>query len=331
MALPLPETLFDAERISRSRTAMPTDLSTAELRELGAEVLARSVFTARGTSAVFASKIKDVVDEIAAGRMSDSQARAALFQTLQVLGYDVEAGGFEGEEVEPALRGTLQDLESFRRLDLIVRTQRQLMQGAGEQWRGLQPDRLEAFPALELIRIAPVTVARDWPARWKIATGKDVPAQYAGAHKVVGAATGMILFKGDPGWGELGSYDNFPDALGVDHSPFYFNSEMWTREVPRQRVLDEGITGPNGETIEEFFGEGSESRQRVMAGKVPTLPATRMSLDGVAPELIEKFKAETFAVPVTGKASTVDYSDRLARSIAARSAARQTRDEGGVQ
>jgi hypothetical protein len=325
MALPLPETLFDAERISRSRTAMPTALDTAGLRELGAEVLARSVFTARGTNAIFASKLQEVVDEITAGRMSDSQARAALFQTLQALGYDVEAGGFEGEEVEPALAGTLQDLSSFRRLDLIVRTQRQLMQGAGEQWRGMQPDRLEAFPALELIRIAPVTVARDWPARWKIATGKDVPAQYAGAHKTIGAATGMILFKGDPGWGELGSYDNFPDALGVDHAPFYFNSEMWTREVPRQRVLDEGITGPNGETMEEFFS----GEVRVMAGPVPAMPKTRMSLDGVAPELVEKFKEETFATPVPGKASTVDFSARLARSIAAHDKAYYP--EGGAQ
>lgn len=319
MPLPRPSTIFDAERISRSRTVMPTSLSTEGLRDLGADVLARSVFTARGTSAVFAAKIKEVVDEIAGGRMSESQARAALYQTLRALGYTPE-GGFPGDEgkVPPAVKGTLLDLSSFRRLDLIIRTQRDLMQGAGEQWRGQQPDRLRAFPALELVRISPVRAARDWPSRWKIATGRDIPPQYAGAHKIVGAATGMMLLKGDPGWGELGSYENFPDALGVDHAPFYFNSEMWTREVPMQRCIDEGVTGPDGQTPEEWIESGEGV---TLAGKLPKLPKPRMSLDGVPPDLIRKFQAETHAEPVPGKASTVDFSDLLAAELKAADAA----------
>lgn len=319
MPLPLPESIFDAERISRSRKTMPTSLSTAELRELGADVLARSVFTARGTSAIFTSKIKEVVDEIAAGRMSDSQARAALYQTLQAIGYTPE-GGFPGDagDVPPAVRGTLQDLSSFRRLDLIISTQRLLMQGAGEQWRGQQPERLRAFPALELVRISPVRVARDWPARWKIATGMDIPKGYAGAWQTVGKATGMIMLKGDERWGELGSYDNFSDALGVDHAPFYFRSEMWTREVPMQRCIQDGIKGPGGETVDEWLASGSGI---TMAGDLPELPNPRLSLDGVAPELVEKFKRETQATPTPGRASTVDFSARLARSLAAHDAA----------
>ena len=291
---------------------MPTSLDTAGLRELGADVLARSVFTARGANAIFISKIKEVVDEMAGGRMSFSQARAALFQTLQAIGYTPE-GGFPTEQgqVPPAVRGSLQDLSSFRRLDLIVRTQLQLMQGAGEQWRGQQPDMLEAFPAWELVRLEEKTAQRNWDgkapskadprSRWAIAGGKPGP---------------MIALKGDPIWGELGSYENFPDALGVDHPPFAFHSGMGWRAIPAAEVARLGITGPAGETPAEFFASGPTT----LLGKLPVLPKPRLSLNGVDPALIEKFKEETFATTVPGKASTVDFSDLLARDIAARDA-----------
>lgn len=301
MALPLPESLFDAERMSRSREVMPTNFSTAELRELGSEVLARSVFTARGTSAIYAGKIKEVVDELAGGRMSFSQARAALYQTLQALGYTPE-GGFPGDEgeVPPAIAGSLQDLSSFRRLDLIVRTQLELMQGAGEQWRGHQPAMLTAFPAWELVRIEDRAAPRDWKARWVIAGGKPV------------AGGRMIALKGDPIWGELGSYGNFDDALGVDHPPFAFLSGMGWRAVAAEQVQRLGITGPEGESAEEWFASGPIT----MVGKLPQLARPRLSLDGAAPDLVAKFKAETHATPTPGKAATVDFSDLLAKEIA---------------
>lgn len=315
MPLPDPDSIFDSERMSRSREIMPTDLSTAELRELGADVLARSVFTARGTSAIFASKIKEVVDEILAGRLSESQARAALYQTLAALGYTPE-GGFPGDEgkVPPALKGTLQDLSSFRRLNLIVRTQVQLMQGAGEQWRGQQPEMLAAFPAWELVRVEDRAAPRDWPSRWKIAGGE------------LADGGRMIALKGDPIWGELGAYENFPDALGVDHPPFAFLSGMGWKMIPAAEVERLGIKGPDGETADEWIQSGDGV---TLAGALPELPKPRLSLDGVPSELIEKFKNENFATVVPGKTSTVDYSDRLARSIAARDAARKAREGGG--
>jgi hypothetical protein len=306
MPLPLPETIFDAERMSRSRATMPTALSTAELRELGAEVLARSVFTARGTSMIFVSKVADVVNAVLSGSMSEGEARAVLGQTLDALGYDSEAGGFPDDPVPPALKGTLQDLRSFRRLDLIVRTQVQLMRGAGEQWRGQQADMLSAFPAWELIRVEERMVPRDWQARWKIAGGNLVDGGR------------MIALKGDPLWGELGSYDNFSDALGVDHPPFAFLSGMGWRMIPAAEVERLGIKGPAGETAEEWLQSGDGV---TLTGKLPELPKPRLSLDGVPPELIEKFKKENFATVAPGKTSTVDFSSRLARSLAAADAA----------
>lgn len=282
--------------MSELRAAMSTGMGTAELRELGADLLARSVFTARGTNAIFADEMKKLIDQLTAGELGEGQVRTALYELLDVLGYDVERGGFPGEELEPALKGTLQDLRSFRRMDLIVRTQRDLMQGAGLQRRGMQPDVLTEFPAWELVRVLPVSVPRDWPSRWAIAGGKP---------------DRMIALKGDPVWGELGSYDNFQDALGTDHPPFCFNSGMGWREISAAETRALGITGPAGETPEEWLA----SRPDVMGGKFP-LPSPRLSLDGVDPDLIARFKKATKA-EFGDKPYVFDYSDLLAKDLKA--------------
>lgn len=292
-----PSPVFDAFLAASARGELPTSLDTAGLRALGADVLARSVFTARGTNAIFVSKLKEVIDQLAAGDIGEGQARSALAECLDALGYDSEKGGFQGEEVPPALQGTLQDLRSFRRLDLIVSTQLALMQGAGLQMRGQTPERLATFPAWELIRVLPVEVPRDWPSRWAIAGGKPGP---------------MIALKGDPIWGELGSYDNFSDALGVDHPPFAFNSGMGWREISAAQCERDGITGPNGETPAEFHA----SRPAVMSGELP-LPSPKISMQGVDPELMKSFQESTHGTTSPGKPYVVDYSDILARELAA--------------
>lgn len=320
MPLPYPEDLFSGDRAAAAREIMPTALDTAGLRELGAGVLARSVFSARATNAVFVSKIGEVAAAMEAGTLSDGQARTALWETLKATGYTPE-GGFPDAPpgaVPPALKGTLQDLSSFRRLDLIVRTQRALMRGAGEQLRRMNPERLRAFPGIELVRFRPAGVPRDWPARWALAGGKPPGPGYAkNAYMMVGERTGMIALVGDPVWGELGSFDNFPDALGVDHSPFCFNSEMWQMDVSRERCDREGIKGPDGQSIDDFLS-GLE-RPRVMAGEVP-LPAPQMSLQGADPKVVERFLETTKATPAEGRPGMFGFSDILAREIAAHDA-----------
>ena len=291
------EQVTDALLAAQKRGLLPTALSTAELRELGAEVLARSVFTARGTNAIYVSELKKLIDRLAAGDLSEGQVRTALWELGKMLGYDVEKGGFPGEELEPAIKGTLQDLMSFRRRDLIVRTQRDLMQGAGLKLRGSDPDRLSEFSAWELVRVMDVEVPRDWPSRWQIAGGR------------LSDGGRMVALKGDPLWGELGSSGNFADALNVDHPPFAFNSGMGWRELSSEEVRSLGITGPDGETPDEFLA----SAPATLTGKQP-LPTPQVSLDGVDPAIIERFrkavKAET-----GGKPYVFTYSDVLEKEL----------------
>jgi hypothetical protein len=267
---------------------------------------------ARGTSAIYVDKLKKLIDLISGGDLGEGQVRTALYEILNALGYDAEKGGFPGEELEPALKGTLQDLMSFRRRDLIVRTQRDLMQGAGQQMRAMQPDSLSQFPAFEVVRIGGVEEPRDWPSRWVI-VGFPAPLEkYSrSAHTRLGEPTGMIGLIGDPRWGELGSSAVFPDALDVDYSPFYFNSQVGLRLVTKERCIEDGITGPDGESIDEWL----ESGPVTVTGKVP-LPTPQVSLDGVDPGIIKRFqkavKAET-----GGKPYVFTYDDILEKELKA--------------
>jgi len=328
---PDPDPILDALRMAQLRGLLPTTLGTAELRELGEGILARSVFTARGSNAIFISKLKEVIDLLAGGDINDADARMALREMLKVLGYTPE-GGFPDApagSVPPAVQGSLQDLMSFRRLDLIVRTQRDLMAGAGQQYRGHTPDRLEAAPAWELIRIEPVRVERTWhpryaeKSRWLLVGGKV----YGGEAQPDGSVKGgrMIALKSDPLWGELGSSENFKDALDVDHPPFAFNSGMGWREITRAECRALGVKGPNGETIDEFHR--GESRPRVIAGELP-LPTPSLSTKDVDPEILRDFKEKTKATDSKKRPGLVDYSDLLEASLGE---AAKAYAEGGPQ
>jgi hypothetical protein len=291
MSFPDPEPMMDALRAAQGRGLLPTSLGTAELRELGAGVLGRSVFAARATSVRFVAKIAEVAEAVAAGTMDDATGRVTLLETLRALGYDPESGFPDAPgEVAPALRGTLQDLSSFRRLDLIARTQADLMRGAGQQVRG--HGRIEVAPAWELVRELQVEVPRDWPARWVVAGGSLIEGR-------------MIALKGDPIWGELGSSGNFDDALDVDHPPFAFNSGMGWAEVSREVVERLGVRGPGDEGVDEWF---SEERVTIL-GRTPKLGRPRMKLDVDPAEREELVAALEEEMGPVNEDGSLDFSD----------------------
>lgn len=320
----LPDPVYADLLKAQQRGALPTSLGTAQLREMAAGIRARSIFTARGANTLFADGLKRIIDSLTAGDIGDGQARTAIREVLKALNYTPESNFPDTPpgEVPPALAGSLQDLSSFRRLDLIVKTQIDLFSGAGEQLRGHQPDILAQFPAWELIRVTEVTVARDWPSRWLLSGGKPIPESYPkNAHQFISESTGMIALKGDPVWGELGSSGNFKDALDVDYPPFAFNSGMGWRQVSIERCEQLGITGPDGQSIEEFHS-GME-RPRVILGELP-LPSPQISLKDVDPQLIEDFKKATSATD--DGAGVMGYDDILERELAASRDAYQKRN-----
>lgn len=322
MLLPAPKS--DAARVAEIRDLLPTSLGSAEIRAQIAEgVRANSVFVSRAANVVFLSKVKEVVDAIAAGQMDAATGRWMLRETLRAVGYTPDGGFPEVAPgaVPPALRGTLQDLTSHRRLNLIVRTQVALMNGRGQQLRGMEPERMKQFPAWELVRVGSRRMPRNWGgtqlgtpprhhgqpdlrSRWTIAGGNFVAGR-------------MIALKGDPVWGELGGSGNFDDALDVDHPPFAFNSGMGWREIDRSECEALGVTGPAGESLDQWL-----AMEHPVLGK---LPPPLISVRGAAPALLTRMQHSTPTAVVGHHVTPLFSADELRSRIAARRAARAAR------
>lgn len=325
------DAVMDALRVARDRQILPTTMGTAGLRELAADVRRRAVFTARGTNAQFLSVLKEVIDRLAAGDISMADARVILGEALRALGYTPE-GGFPGDmgKVPPAIKGTIQDLTSFRRLDLIVRTQDALMAGAGQQLRGHAAARLAAFPAWELIRTAFRRMPRNYAGS---GNPKESPRWIVAGGRLFGGR--MIAPKGDPVWGELGGSGNFEDALDVDHPPFYFNSGMSWREVSAAECKALGVTASDGTPLDDFLA----SQPVTLAGRLPVpagrralggakpahapaagLPSPRMSTGRMDPALATAFERTAGGRPEAGQPGVVRYDDLIARDLARKAA-----------
>src|ERR1017187_4261655 len=121
------------------RDFLPTDLSHEELKALGSAFRERSLMLARVSNAEFGNRVLDLSIQVAQGRESNNVARRKLKDLLAMQGYKAEAG----EE------GTIKDLKSNQRLNLILRIQSQMTFGYA-QWRQAQTASvLKMFPAQE--------------------------------------------------------------------------------------------------------------------------------------------------------------------------------------
>ena len=271
------------ERASR-RGVLPSALSSREQREQLTQLIREmSVFSARTTNARYLQTIRSVVNSIAQGDMDMGEARVVMMQMLDILGYGPE-GGFPDSDVPvpPAVRESLQDLRSFRRLDLILRTQLELIHGAGQKIRGEEPAAMRQFPAWELVRVYEREVPRDWVARFEQVGGVLTDGR-------------IIIMKGDPILAELGSSENFDDALDVDHAPFAFGSGMRLRAVPLDELETLGFKNVTIDGEEYTLDEIMDS-----------IPRPKVSTSGLDPDFVDQLKEDLQAEEDAGGRLTME-------------------------
>lgn len=275
---PYGNTTSDAFELARDRGILPTWMGTGELRDLEEGIKERAVFSARTTNAVYLQSLHDRLQRLIADGYEGDQAqiRLELKQILAELGYDPETG-FPGDDelgIPPARAGSLQDLSSDRRINLILETQQQLMAGKGQQQRGLEPAALDLFPAYELIRVRRVKNPRDWHKRWVIAGGK-ILTDKNGKQRLVALKTSEI-------WSVLGDPAIFPDALGVSYPPFAFGSGRGWEEKDR----DEWDELNQGEVtkLQEAPVQAQEAAKK--------LPPAVVSTSGLSGGILARLKAK---------------------------------------
>lgn len=198
--------------IISGKSLLPTALSSAEIRRrIPPGLRQRAIFSARTIELSVLKTIKETVEEVASGKISGADARLAILGALDETGYNPEALGDTG----------LRDRSSRARLDLIVKTNRQMAAGAAQANEPLVARSL--YPAWRLERYGGRSRPRsDWPERWR-AAGEAVGWQ--------GAVRGeMIARKDSPIWQALGDgAGGFRDTLGNPYPPFAFSSGLaWT-------------------------------------------------------------------------------------------------------
>lgn len=231
----------DALDTWRKREVFETDLGSAEIRGFSQQLRNRSIFSARTTNADYLKTVANTVDEILSGDIGMSEGRIRLMRRLKELGYD-PAVGFPQDmaDIPPAERGSLQDLSSERRIDLLLETNVRMAQGYAQVVAGNGEYARFAYPAWELVRLyerdikrgSPESKTAGWFQRWQDAGGALPEGR-------------LVALKDSPIWQALGDGEGgHTDTLLNPFPPFAFRSGMAWRAVSREDAIAIGlITG----------------------------------------------------------------------------------------
>lgn len=232
---PLPFT--EAVKALVEKQIMPTDLTTAQLRGIDASARRQAMFSAQTTNEYLLQLYKDriggILNPVNTGPGSTTQFNPAYVRQ-SVKNFLAETGYAPSPDNE----GTLQDLGSDGRINLVLKTNTELAQGAGHLIQQNDPAVLDAFPALELVRFEDRKVPRDWEGRWRVAARA---ANDPDAARVLEFSGRMVALKDSPIWDSLGDSGLFPDGLDNPYPPFAFNSGMWTQDVAWDDAKDLGL------------------------------------------------------------------------------------------
>ena len=202
----------------KRRQLLPTTANSLQLQGLPAALRTEAFFSSTVSDARILQAAHDRVAAIvqpegrAPGQsMNTATAREQLREVLASIGYAPEAGK----------EGSIEDLTSRNRLDLIVDTNVAQARGRGN-WAATQDaDILDEWPCQELIRMEQRLKKRNWRARWAAAGGRF----YAGR---------MIARKNDPVWIGISRF-------GTPWPPFDFNSGMDIEDVEREESIALGV------------------------------------------------------------------------------------------
>lgn len=259
--LPKPVDFAEAIKAAQAKKVLPTNLTSADLKKLGADFLRQSFFSAQTTHQILLERYKDVVLDITKPRTEQradritadnplgnvtvganpATARAKIKDMLASIGY----------QAKPGEEGTIKDLSSDHRINLVVKTNVAMAQGAGHKvQQNLNPDVVEAFPALELLRTGEAKggpdAERDWGERWEAA------AEEAGdddALKVYKETGRMVALLSSGIWQALGDgAGGYDDTLGNDFDPIAFNTHMRRFPVDREETESLGLLDPGEES-----------------------------------------------------------------------------------
>jgi hypothetical protein len=211
------------------KRVLPTNLSSAEIRDLEAAVRERSFFSARTVLGDYLEEVKQLALDTVDGRLDPATFRLRAKEFLRRKDY----------APDETKRGSIEDLSSDRRLNLVIKTNVEMAQNYGHFRQGQVPEILDRWPAQELFRAESRREERDWAARWRLA------GQMSGQPGWISTPDGrMVALKNHPIWERLGSSELFDDGLDNPWPPFAFGSGMDVRDISREEAVQLGLMEP---------------------------------------------------------------------------------------
>ena len=189
-----------------------SDLDSSQWNQIQAGLRNRAFFSSRVAEVNILDAMRRRVAEYARGGTDLSKIRMEMRQSLSEAGY----------QPRPGEEGTIHDLFTQARLDVIVKTNVAQARGYMQYAEGMSPGAFAAFPAQEFTRIRHSRLPRqDWPQRWRKAGGRTFGGR-------------MIALKDDPVWVKLSVFGNpFP--------PFDWGSGMGVMDVDRRTAIELGL------------------------------------------------------------------------------------------
>jgi len=242
MALTLQPIAEAVEKIS-SRTPVGSTLKSAEWEQVPREIRERAIFSSRVENARVLDRIKSGLENILSGTRNEFGGIEDRSKFITELGKLAEREGLSPSD--PGLKGTIQDITSEARADLILRTQTEMAYGYARHKRGSSGPLLRAAPAQELVRISERKEKRAWVDVWRSHGGRTFPGQPSIGGELQPGMGGirLIALKGDPIWSSISRFGN-------PWPPFDFGSGVGVANVTRTEAIQLGLIQLNQITTE---------------------------------------------------------------------------------
>lgn len=236
----------EAVRQLAKKKVMPTSLTSAQLAQINRAILRNSVTSAQTTIEGLLDRYKSGIDSIInpeqAVRIGEegtttegfnpATLRIFIKDYLRSISYQAPAGK----------EGTLEDLSSNARIDLVVKTGVQTQLGAGRFiQQNADADVVDLWPALEFVRFEDRKEPRDWDGPNGLWLDACRRAEDEDAIRVYGETGRMCALKSSDVWDELGDPDYVDGGMGNPYPPFAFGSGMWTEEMSRDEAEEVGL------------------------------------------------------------------------------------------
>jgi len=217
-----------AEKILQ-KALVKSGLDTKGWSKIQAGLRDRAFFSAKVEEERILHAARQMCAEVADGKRSASEFRRDMRSLLSKMGHP------EGD-------GSLKDLYSEKRLDVLRETNVRQARGYVQHLEATTKGALAAFPAQELVRVQDREKPRDWESRWHAAGGHF----YGGR---------MIALKGDPIWAAISRF-------GTPWPPFDFGSGMGVEDIDWEEAVELGVIGeddPPPSPDETDFNAGLEA------------------------------------------------------------------------